>query len=438
METANISGVNNFGKYSYGAGEGKTAAQPAVVVRTPAAPAPEEHGWLYNFLNGPGLPSPYACMKDPAKAPSLTDTLKDGGTIPTSQPNIRNDAGQIDPTQVNKIIDGGQVVCTGSGACIITPPPTPTVDTGPAIDSPGREAVPDIDSIIEEVNPAIDTISPEVNPKTDLATAAVIPDAQAIDPNTAVVILPLTDAGVPRLPDDVWFEITGTGTFFQETPAIMLDSQFAASGGLQNLPLAVRLGTDSTMIPGMPTSSKAADGGAPVNGCFNGMVRMNQLSKDDVANGILGCPDPGYTSFATCPGPKNDLNVYLAGYTLKGYKFVKGERTLPASNIITVPTTDPLVLFQDITKGTQLGSWCGVAGAAPNPFLIPIPPQFYADGTLEIELSFNLIVDARAFVPVANPEANPPIPEVNFETTVKAGIVYLPNVASVDGGANGK
>jgi hypothetical protein len=432
METANISGLNNFGKYSYGAGESKMAAQPLAVAQKSAVDAPEEHGWLYNLLNGPGLPSPYACMKDPAKAPSLTDTLKDGGTIPMSQPNVRNDAGQIDPTQVNKIIDGGTAYMTESGAVIILPPPPqapdtgvvvkPAVDAGPAIDSPGREAGPDIDSLIEEVNPAIDAISPEVNSKTDLAPAAVIPDAQAIDPNTAVVILPLTDAGSPRLPDDVWFEITGTGTFFQATPAIILDSQFASSGGLQNLPLAVFIGTDSTMIPGMPA-----------NGCFYGMVKTNKLSPADIANNFSGCPDPGFTSFVDCPGSKNDLNIYLAGYTLKGYKYVNGQWTLPADNIINSPLTDPAALFQDLSQGILLGSLCGVAGTAPNPYQIMVPPQFYSDGMLKIEVSFNLITDARGKDPAAN-----------FETTVIARIALAKNnpvdggTAPADGGTNDK
>ncbi|MFA5113452.1 MAG: hypothetical protein WC529_04040 [Candidatus Margulisiibacteriota bacterium] len=194
------------------------------------------------------------------------------------------------------------------------------------------------------------------------------------------VILPTDTDGNPILPDDIWFSIEGQGSFFQETPAILMESGYITGQNLQDLTLRVELGTDSTLIDTMPA-----------DGCFDGMININQLSDEDIANGVPGCPEDGYETFTACPSDEsNRLRVYVAGYTIEGYTYVGGEYQMVDS--VTETLTNVEELFADLDAGQTLPVVCG---DSPTPFIIPIPASFNENGDLFLKLRFNLIVDAR-------------------------------------------
>ncbi|MBN3033715.1 MAG: hypothetical protein JW873_06435 [Candidatus Saganbacteria bacterium] len=354
MNSVSSSKVTNF--YNQPSNRVEWETKPAVA-EAKSKPTAKSQNFLSKLFFTP-VPSPVACMPSPTNKPTLTETLKqDGGELPLTQPTVKDNAGQIDPVKVDALVPGGQVMPLDSGAIVIVPPPPPGIDGG--------------------------------------------------DPTQGVVILPTNDAGVPQIPEDVWF-LTGTGKHFQATPAIPHSSSFQFGSGLQTIDLAVRIGLDSTQVPGMPAG-----------GCFDGLVRMNQLSADDIANELPGCTLPGYTSFVICPGtPGTDLKVYLADYTLQGYRHQDGQR------IPLAPATDTLSNRADLYlgKGLLLGSVCG---ASPNPYYINIPKGYNSDGTLDLDVSLHLYVEAMG-----------KDPNGNFTSALRTSIVASPNPnnTAIDGG----
>lgn len=374
----------SYGKYSYdpktgvgfsspATGDEMAAAKPAVVVQQAAAPAPEKHSWVYRFLNTPVAPSPdYGCTDNKSTTPNPVDILKqDGGELPLQQP--KSDGG---------VPGGKSQYTTDSGAVV-------TYTTPSGIDAQGGEANP-----------------PFIDPT---------------DPGTTVKP-PVTDSGVPIIPNDIFFQIPLTGLLYQETPGILLDSStipnekcgtYLCGSGLQNLNLAIKLGLDSTQIQ-IPNTNPAQ-----FLGCFDGLVRINQLSQDDIANSVPGCTLPGYESFKLCPGPNIDPVVYVAGYTLKGYKF-QGGKDVPMEPI-TKTLTDPVALYQNPASGTLLGSLCS---ATPNPYIIDIPKELYSDGLLKMVLQFNLI----AYFMNKDPQGI-------FLSGVKGSFIVNNNPNPTDGGA---
>ncbi len=330
-----------------------------VVAESKPAPTAESRSFLSKLLFTPA-PSPIGCMNDEPKKPTTTETLKqDGGELPMSQP--KTDGGLPDGISVLWRSETNGATITG---------PTPQGDAG------------------GEANP--------INPT---------------DPNVNVN-LPHTDAGVPVLPDDVFFQINGTGLHFQQTPRINETLPFTPGTQLQTLNLSVKLGLDSTAIQ-MPNTTPAK-----FLGCFDGLVRMNQLTSADIENQVPGCSLPGYESFALCPGTNIDLKVYLAGYTLEGFRYQNGQPISVGKKAETL--SDPSSLNVNDSNGKLLGNSCG---ATPNPYLIGIPKEYYSDGTLTLALSFNLIVKGMD-----------KDPNGTFYSALRASVVIDNNNQGIDGG----
>jgi hypothetical protein len=209
------------------------------------------------------------------------------------------------------------------------------------------------------------------------------------------VILP-TEGETTVLPGDV-FDVAysgGRGVFFQETPDILLKSGDITGSGLQNMDLYIEIGTDSTRIPAMPQDNPdTPDVNENAEACFDGLITTTQLSEEDLAAGMIGCPETGYESFVFCPADTgNRLTVYLAGYTLVGKRFEGGEyETIDEMEF--APEAD---LYVNPELGVLIGEVCGESPAPYND--LSIPRNFYSDGYLNVQLRLRLVVDARGAV----------------------------------------
>lgn len=183
--------------------------------------------------------------------------------------------------------------------------------------------------------------------------------------------LPADEDGDPILPDDIWTEIEGEGRFFLESPELEFASGKIQGKNLQNLNLYVEVGTDPTRL----------DGIMPADGCFDGLINVNQLTQEDIDHGIVGCPEAGYESFAVCPSDEgNRLPVYLAAYTIAGRE--------------TVLIEDINDLYLNPEAAERIGNICD--GLPSN--IIEIPRGEYSDGMLDFHLKLRLIIDARQAV----------------------------------------
>ena len=221
------------------------------------------------------------------------------------------------------------------------------------------------------------------------------PDAGEVDPENRFdsgaarvdggTILPTDDAGGIILPDDVWFEITGEGRFFQESP-VLLETPYLTGAGLQDLSLYLEIGTDSTKVTGMPNIDEDRNG-VPDN-YFPGLINTNQLSEEDLAHGEDGCPEAGYESFVVCPSyEENRLKVYIGTITIEGYRYVGGE--FEKIGETTQVLTTPEELYN--TNPEEAVPLPTVA----SPYRIDIPQAYNESGELYLKVKLNLIVDAR-------------------------------------------
>ena len=236
-------------------------------------------------------------------------------------------------------------------------------------------------------------VKPNLNPDGGvvLVPPTDIPDGGTPTPSGAVifgplgrdgtVFLPIDPNGNIILPDDIWFEIDGEGSFFQETPWIVLGLQEAINTpGLHNLNLKIEFGTDSTKIAGMPA-----------DGCFDGLINVGQFSDADLDAGVIGCPDPGYEKFVVCPSQEeNRLKLYLAGYRIDSSKLVGGQVVDAEVGTDYVTTTEQL--YTDPASVPRVGVVCS---GSPAPNSIQIPKEFYNDNTLNITVKLRKVVDAR-------------------------------------------
>src|SRR3989338_716900 len=250
-------------------------------------------GWLENLLNSPA-PAPSGCVEPGAESSDdrgVADESTNGEAVPMNPPNVRQASGQTpSPNNLPTVTGtGGTSITTGSGAVIYG------------------------------------------------------------DDSDGVVILPTREGQsgeeLPVLPDDIYFRIEGQGSEFLTTPLIFLDSGVIRGENVSSLHLFLELGTDSTEIEGMPDS-----------GCFSELVNVERLSDEAAAlsqeeretYGISTCPQEGYEEFLICP-EGNGIPLYLAGYTVEGYRLVGGNYELIGTESVTL--TDVEALFLNPSSG---------------------------------------------------------------------------------------
>ncbi|MFH1576950.1 MAG: hypothetical protein ABID35_05375 [Candidatus Margulisiibacteriota bacterium] len=248
-------------------------------------------------------------------------------------------------------------------------------------------------------------IEPQLDPDAD-GGIDLIPG-----PDSGLEVNPET--GEVEMPGDIFNEVLTVGEsgfdFFQETSEIVLTSGYIEGSGLQDLALAIELGTDSTILANMPPDNLETP--ELIESCLDGLIDNRQLSQEEIdfqneynANlgegeepVYLGCDEDDYSTFVACPDdPANRVPLYLSAIRIEAFEVIDGEYfPLEENSIYSETFTNIDDLYNPEAEDaliTPLGVTCG---GEPQAVRINIPENFYSNGKLAIRVSVVLVADAR-------------------------------------------
>lgn len=252
------------------------------------------------------------------------------------------------------------------------------------------------------------------------------PDSAASDPDAVASTdgpppLEVNDAGQPIITGNFTMPIEGQGSHFMQTPDITLATPTPIRGtGLKNLNLAIVLGLNSTGTD-MPAEMI----------CVDGLPSVDKVDPNDPGASEYACQEPGLTSFLHCPtDPNYRLNVYLAEYTVHYFQQVGGVRR-EISNETKILTNIDNLHNGNPDNVTPLGPTCDADPAVTSlPYNVNIPKIAIADDSLDVELSFKLIIDTRLIS--KEPGEDQDLKQANYKSILTGTVTTVPIPA--DGG----